>query len=535
MAAERLGVRNVRTVLRLHFVERKSQSEIASAVGCGKTTVREYIHRAKLSKFTDYTSITALDDETLETRLGFRRTPPAGLGQTALRKMSVAMPDWAHLHREMARPHVTLALLFTEYREARVGEATYGATQFYEHYRRFTKKLSVVMRQNHVGGEKAFVDYSDGLWLVDTKSGERRRTQLFVGALGASSYTFAEASLGQTIPEWVSSHVRMYEFFGGVPLVTVPDNLKSGVTSPSFYEPRINESYQDMAVHYGTCILPARVRRPRDKAKAEAAVLVAQRWILAVLRNQLFTTVAEMNEAIAGCLVRLNERKLRYINKSRLELWTEVDRPTLKALPAGRFEYAEWKKARVNIDYHIIFSEHFYSVPYNLAHAEVMVRATATTIEIFLKGKRVASHRRSYQVSRYTTLKEHMPAHHRAHAEWSPSRVIAWAGSIGTSTKLLVEKILNTKKHPEQGYRAALGIIRLEKKYDRARVEKASGRALELGAHSYRFVAEMLKNKMDQPGLEMNDEPVPSAIDPLTGEEQLALGLENIRGSNYYH
>lgn len=538
MAAERLGVPHVRDVLRLHFEEKKSQSEIARSVGCGKTTVREYLHRAKSAKFIDYSSVVLLDDETLETRLGFKRPPPAGLGSAALRKLPEAIPDWSQVNREMSRPHVTLSLLWTEYRESRAGCATYGYTQFCEHYRRFTKKLSVVMRQTHKAGEKGFVDYSDGLWLVDPSTGEKRKTQLFVGALGASSYTFAEASLGQTAREWVTSHVRMYEFFGGVPFVTVPDNLRAGVSSASFYEPRINESYQEMANHYGTCVLPARVRRPRDKAKAEAAVLVAQRWILARLRDRLFTTLAEMNEAIAECLVLLNERRMRHVNKSRVELFLELDRPALKLLPAVRFEYADWKQARVNIDYHVAFEDHFYSVSYTLAHALVMIRATATTIEIFLKGKRVASHLRSSKKGRYSTKPEHMPAHHRAHAEWSPSRVISWAGSIGINTKRLVEKILETKRHPEQGYRAALGIIRLEKKYGRARLEKASAKALEVGAHSFRFVNEMLKNKMDQPDLQMNAEPIGVAVDPQTGEEQLPLellGQENIRGGEYYH
>lgn len=536
MAAERLDVHHVRDVFRLHFQEQKSQVQIAQALGLGRTTVREYLQRAKSAGFSDYVSILSIDDETLQTRLGFKRPPPAGLGTAALRKAPAAQPDWALVHREMSRPHVTLSLLWTEYRETRAGMPTYGYTQFCEHYRRFTKKLSVVMRQTHTAGEKAFVDYSDGLWLTDPASGARNKTQLFIGCLGASSYTFAEATLSQTTRDWISSHVRMYEFFKGVPLVTVPDNLRSGVSSPSFYEPRINESYQEMASHYGTCVLPARVRRPRDKAKAEAAVLVAQRWILARLRDRLFTSLAEMNLAIGECLVLLNERCMRHMNKSRSELFSELDRPALKPLPEKRFEYADWKQARVNIDYHVIFEDHFYSAPYTLAHALVLIRATATTIEIFLNGKRVASHLRSVKKGGYTTRSEHMPAHHRAHAEWSPSRVINWAGSIGPSAKLLVEKILETKKHPEQGYRAALGIIRLEKKYGRVRLEKASIKALEVGAHSYRFVAEMLKNKMDQPHLEMNEAPLGVTTDPVTGEEQLPLlGRENIRGSEYFH
>ena len=519
------------------FNEQKSQSEIARSVGCGKTTVRDYLHRGRAAGLTELHLISALDDEELKVKLGFARPPPHILSSSVLtKKDKEAMPHWPLVHQEMSRPSVTLALLWSEYRESQGDKACYGYTQFCEHYRRFTKKLSVVMRQTHKGGEKVFVDYSDGLWLEDSLTGERRRTQLFVGTLGASSYTFAEASLGQTVAEWVRSHVHMYEFFEGVAQVTVPDNLRSGVNCASFYEPKLNASYQEMASHYGTCILPARVRKPRDKAKVEAAVLVAQRWILARLRDRLFTSLADMNEAIGACLELLNQRKMRHVNKSRWDLFQEIDQPSLRALPLTRYEYAEWKQARVNIDYHITFGHHHYSVPYNHVQELVEVRATLVTIEVFLKGKRIASHRRSQKLNGYTTSNEHMPAHHRKHAEWSPSRVISWASQIGAHTKQLVEKILESKKHPEQGYRAGLGIIRLEKKYGKDRLEKASARALEVSAYSYRFVAEFLKNKMDAPHLLHAPTPPPEVVDPVTGEVQLSLlGLENIRGGEYYH
>lgn len=526
MAAERLCMRQVRSVFRLHLLEGKSQSEIAVHLGIGKTTVRDYLHRLNKCGLSDWISIESLDDVELERRLGF--TDPS-----LVRKVG-AMPDWAHVHRELARPHVTLSLLWTEYREQ--NPSGYGHSQFSEHYNRWRGKLSVVMRQVHKAGEKTFIDYSgDGLSLVEPKTGERRKTELFVAALGASSYTYAEASLGQTLPEWISAHVRMAEYIGGVTEIWVPDNLKSGVTKADRYEPLLNETYRECAQAYGACVIPARAGKPRDKAKVEAAVLVAQRWILARLRNRLFTSLAEMNAAILECLEILNSRRMRHVNKSRRELFDEIDKPALKALPATRYEYAEWKKATVNIDYHIIFDHHRYSVPYQLVHESCDVRATSTVIEVYRRGNRVASHRRSHKRGGYTTSKEHMPKGHREYAEWTPERVIRWSKEIGPNAALLVEKILSTKVHPQQGFMAALGLIRLSKPYGRERVEKACGRAIEAGAHSYQFVKQMLKNNMDGAGRVFDLSPMAEQKDPVTNEIQLALSAENIRGSDYYH
>lgn len=430
--------------------------------------------------------------------------------------------------------HVTMELLWTEYREQNPGG--YGHTQFFEHYRRWKGKLSVVMRQHHKAGEKTFIDYSgDGLWLTNPETGERKEVELFVAALGASSYVYAEATASQTLPDWVSSHVRMAEFFGGVAEIWVPDNLKSGVNKSDRYEPLLNETYRECAGHYGACVIPARAGKARDKAKVEVSVQVAQRWILARLRGRLFTSIQEMNEAIWECLEILNNRKMRHVNKSRLELFEEIEKSALKPLPAGRYQFAEWKKVTVNIDYHITFDHHRYSVPYQLVHESCDVRATATTVEIFRRGKRIVSHLRSYKRGGYTTLKEHMPKGHREYAEWTPERVIRWSKQIGPATATLVEKILATKVHPQQGFMAALGLIRLEKPYGKERVERASHRAVEVGAHSYQFVKQMLKNNMDGAGRGFDESPMPEQKDPITNEIQLALGAENIRGSGYYH
>ena len=291
------------------------------------------------------------------------------------------MPDWVKVHRELANKNVTLALLSQEYLEE--NPKGYQYSQFCEHYNRWSQKLSVVMRQFHRAGEKSFVDYCDGLDLLDPETGELIPTQLFVGCLGASSYTFAEATLTQKLPDWLSSHVRMFNFFGGVTPVTVPDNLKSGVNKPCFYEPEINESYLDLSRHYGTAIIPAHVRKPKHKAKVEANVLVAQRWILACLRKKIFHTIAELNAAIAPLLEKLNARPMRHLKKSRRELFEEVDSPALMSLPLTRYEFSEWKKVKVNIDYHIEFDAHFYAVHFTHVHKHLMARATATVVELF--------------------------------------------------------------------------------------------------------------------------------------------------------
>lgn len=520
MAAERLDMRCVRDVLRLHFVFKQSPKVIAKSQGCGRTTVREYIARANNNGLSSWDIIEKLTDQELEARLGFKYFEHA-----SWQSETKVMPEWLKLHRELQKnKNVTLALLNQEYLEK--NPRGYQYTQFCEHYKRWLGKLSVVMRQVHNAGEKAFVDYCDGLYLVDEKTGELIKTQLFVGCLGASSYTFAEATLTQTLPDWLSSHVRMYEFFGGVPALTVPDNLKSGVNKPCFYEPGINESYRDLSRHYGTAIIPAHVRKPKHKAKVEANVLVAQRWILACLRNKVFHTIQELNLAIKPLLEKLNNRKMRHFKKSRCELYLELDRPALKALPPTPYEFAQWLTVKVNIDYHIQFDDHFYAVHYTHVHKTLQARATSTVVELFLKGERIASHRRSYLKGKYTTPSEYMPEHHKAMVKWPPSRLIAWAQSLGPSVGLLVEKILSSTKHPEQRYRSALGVIRLGKKYSNERLEIASRRALDLGALSSRFISEMLKNNMDK------------TIVAHDKDKQLTLSVTeelNMRGSDYYH
>jgi len=318
--------------------------------------------------------------------------------------------------------------------------------------------------------------------------------------------------------------VRMLEAIGGVPRALVPDQLKSGVTVSCRYEPGIQRSYEELAQHYGTVVLPARPAHPRDKAKVEAAVLVAQRWILARIRNQTFFSLSELNARIAELLDELNDRPMRVYGASRRQLFERLDRPALAALPSERFAYGEWKSAKVNIDYHLEYDHHYYSVPYALLGETLDVRATRTTVEIFRSRDRVTSHARSYERGRHTTQSEHMPKSHQKHAEWTPTRIVKWAESIGPHTARLAEAILVERPHPEQGYRSCLGILRLSKRYGQDRLEAACARALTAGARSYRHVESILKHGLDR-------------IAPAeeSASTQLSLVHENVRGRDYYH
>jgi transposase len=419
---------------------------------------------------------------------------------------------------------VTLALLWQEYKAEHPDGYQYS--QFTDLYRQFEKRLSVVLRQTHRGGEKVFVDFCDGLSLVDAVTGELIRTHLFVGALGASSCTFAIATESQALPVWLDCHVRMYEFYGGVAALTIPDNLRAAVVRPDRYEAEINPSYRELATHYGTCVIPARVRKPRDKATVEAAVLVAQRWILAALRHRVFHHLEELTAAIAVLLVKLNERQMRHVRQSRRELFERLDRPALKALPAQPYEYAEWKQLGVNIDYHVSFDDHFYSVPYTRVGETVWCRATQRTVELIHKGQRITSHVRSFVKYHYSTHPEHRPASHRAHLEWTPSRLIDWGKSVGPHTAAVIEHVIRSRPHPEQGYRSALGILRLGDKFDKARLEQACERALAIGSPVYGTIKTMLARRMEAASLPEENR---------SSDAAAQLGAANVRGRRYYH
>ena len=514
MAAERLPMRRLREILRLKFEAGLSQQAIAVSANVAQSTVSDYVGRARRAGL-GWPLAAEIDDAAALERLLFPAAPAAG-------ERECPEPDWAWVHRELRRKHVTRMLLWEEYRATAPEGLAYS--QFCNRYRGWAKKLPVTMRQEHRAGERLFVDFSgDGIELVEERTGDVLVAKLFVAVLGASSYTYVEPVPSEDLPTWIGCHVRAFAYFGGVPEIVVPDNLRSGVTRPDYYDPEINRTYADLAEHYAVAVIPARVRRPRDKAKAEAGVLLAERWILAALRHHRFGSLAELQAAIEPLLERLNARPMRQLKRSRRELFDALDRPALKPLPATPYEFSLWATPKANIDYHVEFEHHYYSVPYTLAEQRFDLRATEHTIELFLGGRRVASHRRSSTPHQATTVAEHMPSSHRAHAEWTPSRIMAWTETIGPQTAAFVTEIMRRRPHPEQGFRASLGVIRLAKRYPPDRVERACARALTYRAFSYRSVEAILKNNRDR-----LDEAPSDASRPLPRHA-------NIRGSGYYH
>jgi transposase len=506
-------MRQVREILRLKYEQRLPHRAIARACGVGVGTVWAYCRRARTAGLT-WPLPAEWDDAQLEARLFRRVADVVGVPRPR--------PDLAWVHHELKRPGVTLQRLHLEYLQQHPDGYRYS--QFCRHYYDWARTLAPTMRQVHRAGEKAFVDFSGKRpVIIEATTGEVVPVELFVGALGASSYVYAEACASQDLASWITAHVRMVEFWGGAPAIFVPDNLRSGVTQACRYEPVINRTYLAFAQHYGAAVVPARAGRPRDKAVVEANVLVAQRWILATLRHRQFFTLAELNTAIWELLAPLNARPMRRLGVSRRALFEQLDRPLLRPLPTTRYEFAEWRDAGVNIDYHVAVEHNFYSVPYQLVHQRVEVRLTATIVELFLKGRRLASHRRRGGRGAYATDPAHMPHAHRAHAEWTPSRLIAWAETTGPATAQLVAAMLAAKPHPEQGYRACLGLMRLGKTYSPARLDAAAARATQLGAPSYRTVQNILASGADRL-------PLP---DGLAAAPPLPLH-PNIRGSAYY-
>jgi len=511
MPGQRLPMRKIRDVLRLR-ADGLSKRKIAASLSIGVTTAGEIIRRVRRAGLS-WPLPEKLSDEAIE-RLVYPPTPVTA-------KDRRPQPEWAAVHRELRRPGVTLQLTWEEYREAHPDG--YGYSRYCDLYRSWEQRLSPTMRQLHVAGERTFVDYGGTtLEVVDGTTGEVRECQLFVAVLGASSYTYAEATFSQRLVDWIGSHVRAFAFFGGVTAQTVSDNLRSGVSKACFYEPAVNRTYAEMAAHYGTAIVPARPGKPRDKAKVEVAVQVATRWIVAKLRNRRFFSLTELNAAIRELTTQLNARVTRHLGTSRRALFDEVERPALKPLPVEPYVYAEWKQCKVALDYHVEVAHHYYSVPHTLLRETVWVRVAAQTVEVFHRGNRVAVHLRASSDRRHTTIREHMPSSHRRYADWTPERIRRQAGEIGRNTAALVEIIMRERPHPEQGFRASVGIIRLAKSYGRERLEAACGRALEIGARSYTSVNSILKSNLD-------------AKRPAVATDGPSIVHSNIRGPGYFH
>ena len=505
-------MRGIREVLRLCWECGMSERAVAQRCHLARSTVAKYLTRASQAGLS-WPLPEDLDDDALE-RLLFSASAVA-------REVKRFIPDWVEVHRELARKGVTLHLLWEEYKQAHPDG--YQFSRFSELYRTWRGAVDLPMRQDHKAGEKMFVDFcGQTMPVTDRETGKVHPAQIFVAVLGASNYTYAEACWSQGLPQWVMAHAHAFSYINGVVEIVVPDNLRAAVSSAHPYEPEINATYEAMAQYYGCAIVPARVRKPRDKAQAEKGVQDVEHRILAPLRHRTFFSLVELNEAIAWLLIQHNERPFQKLPGSRRTLFEALDKPALRPLPAQPYEYAEWFKARVNIDYHIAVDGHYYSVPYQLVKQEVDVRLSATVVECFHKHKRVASHLRSHIKGQHSTIAAHMPKAHQQYVEWTPERLVRWAEKCGGDTGRVVATILASRPHPQQGFRACLGIMRLGKEYGAERLEAACARALAVNAASYKSIESILKKDLDKRPLPEPKPPTPS------------IEHDNIRGAQYY-
>jgi transposase len=515
MPTQGVSMRKIKQILRLHYECKLSQHQIATSLQVSVGVVNKYLKRATLIGLTWPLPAEYDSEDLLRERLqrDYEKKPTAPLD----------VIDFVGIHQELKRRSVTLQLLWEEYKPSVLQPLSYP--HFCLLYRQWKKTQPQSMRQTHKGGDKVFVDYvGQTIELIDIDTGQIRTAQIFVGVLGASNYTYAEATWTQQIPDWIASHRRMLEFFGGVPALIVPDNLRSAISKACRYEPDINPTYADFIDYYGTAVLPARPYKPKDKAKAENAVLVVERWILARLRNKTFAGLAELNQAIRELVHDLNHRPFKKLPGSRASAFDEIDKPALKNLPQYPYECIYFKKARVHIDYHVELDQHYYSVPYQLISKELELRFTSERVECWHQGKQIALHVRSYKKGAHTTIPEHMPKAHRKHMEWTPGRFLNWSTQIGTATTRLVKYLLECKRHPEQGYRSCLGLLNLSKRFGDARLEKACECTWQFGAKTRRSVESILIHNLENK--------------PTKETESITatpVVHKNLRGKNYYH
>lgn len=507
----RLSMNKISEIFRQRFELGLKYRAIADSLNMSLSTVSDYLARARAANLS-----WPLPQGITEQELYSQLFLPV---RVAYRKK--VEPDWQYIHTELRRKGVTMQLLWREYREQQ--KEGLGYSQFCRLYSSHKKTISPVMRQVHKAGEKCFVDYA-GMTLdwLDVISGEICQAQIFVGCMGASQLIFAEATASQQLPDWINSHIHMFEYFGGVPEIVVPDNLKSGVTKAHRYDPDINYNYQHLAEHYGIAVVPARIVTPRDKAKAENAVGIIERQVLAPLRNMTFTSVGEIDLEVKKRTAVLNKQQFQKMATSRQELFEQIDKPALKLLPTSRYQYADWIKAKVNIDYHIVFADCFYSVPYKYIGKYVRVRGTNKSVECFYDNQRIAVHARNYKKYKFTTTPEHMPKNHREHANMSVGRLKNWANKIGINTVKFVDHMMKSRAFPQQAFRACLGLLRLGKKYGDKRLENACHKALLTGASRYQHVEAILKNNLEE--VIINNTEINTPL----------IDHQNIRGSDYY-
>ena len=507
MAQERLSVRTIREILRLKHEIGLSNRAIARACQVSNSTVGEYITRAEQAGWT-----WPLPEEVSEEEL-YRRLFPEGEKPKGTER---PVPNWEEIHRDLSRQGVTLRLLWQEYREQYPDG--YGRSQFQELYARWNQAHTTSMRLPHKGGEVLEVDYAGmTVSITHPETGEITPAQVFVAVLPASSYTYAEIQPSQELNHWLAGHVRAFAFFGGAPKIIRPDNLKSGVKKPNYYEPDLNPSYQELAEHYHVAVLPARVRKPKDKAHVENGVQNVERWILAVLRDCTFFSIAEANRAISPLLIELNQKEMQHMGKSRQQLFEELDQPALLPLPEHPYEFARWKTARVNIDYHVAFEGHYYSVPHTLIGQEVRIRATERMVEIFHRGQQVAIHPLSTIQGSFSTCADHMPSHHRFVLNTDSDWLLREAAKVGPHTAAYMTAVLRSRPYPQQAFRTCLGILDLAKKYLPSLMELACQRLLLAKLLTYQDLKSELEHL-----------PADHSMPALPAHD-------NVRGDSYYH
>lgn len=507
----RLSMRKISEVLRQKFELSLSNRTISESLKISPSTVSDYVTRARTIGLT-----WPLPDGMTEQELYNKLFLPVRVATK-----NRPAPDWEYIYKELRRKGVTLQLLWREYREQHPDG--FGYSQFCHCFGDYKKTVTPVMRQTHKAGEKIFVDYAGATvdW-IDIASGEIFTAQIFVGCLGASQYIYAEATASQQLPDWINSHINMFKYFGGVSEILVSDNLKGGVTKAHRYDPDINANYQHFSEHYGVAIVPARAVSPKDKAKVENGVCIVTREVLAPLRNLTFTSLGEINAAIKKGVEAVNNRPYQKMKVTRRELFEQLDEPVLKKLPSSHYKYATWKKAKINIDYHFTFEDHYYSVPYQYIGKTVEIRATNKTVECYFDNQRIAVHARNPKKYNHTTVTEHMPKGHQEHACFSAARLHNWAAKIGSGTTELINHMINSRAFPQQAYRACLGLLRLGGRYGDARLEKACKKALAVGATRYQQVEAILKNNLEEVPVNKTVSNTPIIVH------------DNIRGSDYY-
>lgn len=514
MSTVPITMKKLKDILRLKYGLKLTHRQIATSLSISPSVVSRYAARAAHMGITDWPLDESWDDVTLKRTFLNTKAP--------LKKHS--LPDWQQVHDELTQhKFTTLQLMWEEYADTHPA-GHYSYNHYCRMYRGWCKTRRLSMRQTHYAGEKLFVDYcGPTLPIINPDTGEYRYAQVFVAVLGASNYTYAEATWTQQLEDWVMSHVRCFEFLGGVPHMVIPDNLKSGVNKACRYEPELNPTYHQLSEHYDTAVIPARPYKPKDKAKAEVGVQIVERWIMGKLRKETFFSLKQLNQRIAELLVWMNDKVMKQYDTSRRDLFERLDRPALKPLPTQPYQYTYIKKVRVNIDYHIEIEKHYYSVPYPLVGKVLEAHVSGQLVRLSYEGKTVSTHPRAYQAGRHTTQHRHMPTAHQKQ-QWSPARFEQWASRIGPHTLALVQDYLRSRKHPEQAYRVCLGLLNLSSKYSNVRLENACHRALATGAKRLKSITSMLQKGLD-------NAPLPAE----QGDLLSAIKHTNIRGNDYYH